>query len=671
MKLLSSVVRAKNTSKLSSVILRGIEIIKPPPRRMPDEWADEKRVLPRGSPEPGPWRSKRTPYMIPIVRACVNPYYRRIIAIMASQMGKTDNLLNVLGHRIDEDPAPVLYVGPTKSNVEKVIEPRIVKMIRGATGLSIKVEKGKRGSKTHKTINGVSLRLAWAGSATELASQDAALVLLDELDRMSGNVEDEGSPFELAEARISNYPDGKAIATSTCTIGTVEEEFDEKTRLTRWAVADPEDLHSAIWIHWQEGTRFEWAWPCRHCGEYFIPRSSLLVWPENARAYDVLRKAVLECPHCNKSLTDHYKTEMNEVGLYVGPGQSIYRDGTLNGEVEPNDTASFWVSGLCSPWVSFGRRAKGLVDAKRSGDPGKIQVAYNTQLGELYKLGGDSKDWQSLRGLIRSYDPERELPEGVRVITMGVDVQKDRLIYAIRGWGIKMESWGLGFGEIYGDTEFDAVWMDLVTIMDKTFGGRSIRLVGIDSGYRPGDKHRTPTNQVYAFCHRHRHLCIPTKGWDEIDKPLKASKIDVTIGGKLYKAGLQLWHINVNHFKGYLQARLDWPVGEPGQFNLPQGTTDDYLQQLCSEVRIVSDSGKVQYVRVRRENHGFDVETINVALAHILQVQHLRQPDPARVQSPPVRTTEVPRRPSAPPTTTVAGQRMVQRSRYMQRTRRE
>jgi phage terminase large subunit GpA-like protein len=665
---LASVVQPKNISKLSWVIQRGIEILKPPPIRTADEWADQKRVLPRGSPEPGPWRSKRTPYMIPIVRACASPYYRRIIVVTGSQMGKTDNLLNVIGHRLDDDPAPLLYVGPTKSNVEKVIEPRIQKMIKGCPDLAAKVERGKRGSKTHKTINGVSLRLAWAGSATELASQDAAYVLLDEIDRMVADVEKEGSPFELAEARIANYPDGKAIGTSTCTIGNVDEEFDPRTRLTRWALAEPDDIQSAIWLHWQEGTRFEWAWPCYRCGDYFIPRLTCLVWPKDLRPYDVARQARLQCPHCSNLITDNHKTEMNEAGTYVAPGQSIRKDGSLDGEVEPNDTASYWVSGLCSPWVPFGRRAKAVVEAARSGDQGKIQVAYNTQLGQLYKLGGESKPWESLRQLIGDYDPEGETPEGIRVITMGVDVQKDRLVYGIRGWGLRQESWGLGYGEIHGDTEFDAVWLELIPIMDKTFGGRPIRLVGIDSGYRPGDKHRTPTNQVYAFCHRQRHRAIPTKGWDAMDKPLKMAKIDVTYGGKTYKAGLQLWHFDTHYFKGFVQGRLDWPDGEPGQWHLPAGTTDDYCQQMCSEVRMVTPTGKVVYVRVRRENHAFDVETINSALSNILQVQHLRPPAPTPVVSAPVSRPMSPPVQQTKPDQQLPG-RYVARSKYMQRRR--
>ncbi len=172
--------------------------------RTPDQWADSHRILPPGSAEPGPWRSYRTPYMTPIVRACIAPEYKRVIAVMGSQMGKTAGLLNVIGQRLDDDPAPIIYVGPTRNNIEHVIEPKIMELLKQTPSLWNKLAKGKKLSKNHKRIAGTSLRLAWSGSPTELASDHAVLVLVDEIDRMSTHSK-EGSVFELAEARTSTY----------------------------------------------------------------------------------------------------------------------------------------------------------------------------------------------------------------------------------------------------------------------------------------------------------------------------------------------------------------------------------------------------------------------------------------------------------------------------------
>ncbi len=593
-------------------------IMRPPPLRSPDVWADSCRKLPPGSAEPGPFRSSRTPYVIPIVRACVDPLYRRVLIVMGSQMGKTDGIqLNLIGHRLDDDPVPVLYIGPTRSNVEKVIEPRAVKMFRSAKTLWAKLAKGKRSSKTYKVIAGVSLRFAWAGSATELASEPACLVLVDERDRMENDIGGEGDPVEIADARNSTYPDGKTIVTSSPGIGTVKT-IVHKSGLEHWEVS--EDVHSPTWKLWQEGTRHEWSWPCPECKEYFIPRFKLLVWPEGCTPNQALKEAKMTCPHCGSMIDDARKSEMNAKGVFVAPGQSV-KKGKVKGNIPENESASFWVSGLCSPWRTWGQRAKAFLDATRSGDPGRIQAVINTGLGELYGVRGEAPKWSEVGDLRGGYDFDA-IPEGVRVLTCGVDVQKDRLYYEVRGWGLNFESWQIRHGELWGETEHDPVWQQLAELLDTPFGRFRIRLMLIDSGYRPGDKNKVPTNQVYMFCRRFKSRVFPSKGHDTLSKPLKPSKIDVNIGGKVVKNGLQLWHVDTDYFKSWVYARLEWPVGESGAWHLSRETTDDYCQQVVSEGRAVKSSGRVVWIK-HGENHYLDCAVLNVCAAHILQVHTL------------------------------------------------
>lgn len=560
--------------------------------------------------------------MIAFVRAGGNPKYKRIVFICGSQMGKTDNTLNIIGHRCDDDPAPILYVGPTKSNVERVIEPRLIKMFRSSQSLWDKLAKGKKSSKTYKNIAGISVRLGWAGSATELASQDACIVFVDERDRMSDDVGSEGDPVEIADARHFTYSDGKTIVTSTPTVGNVDEKENKETGLTHWEQTEGEEIQSPTWKLWQEGTRHEWAWPCPKCRKYFIARFSLLWWPEGATPQQALKETRIKCPHCEYLISDNHKTEMNARGVYVAPGQSITKSGEVVGEMDENDCASFWVSGLCSPWRSWGQRATAFIRAAHSGDPGRIQATINVGFGELYKVGGDAPPWESVHDLAIDYT-SGQIVTGIRAITCGVDVQKDRLVYVIRGWGVAMESWLIFHGELWGQTEHNQVWADLSQLITKPIGNSRIGLVNIDSGYRPGDKFKQPTNQIYAFSRQHRGLVRPTKGHAEQDKPIKAAMIDVTIAGKTIKNGLQLWHVDSDYFKAWVHARLEWPADQPGRWNLPSDITEDYCKQLTAEARVVKPSGKVVWVKVRKDNHYLDCEYLNVAGAHMLQMHTL------------------------------------------------
>src|SRR5262245_8650639 len=95
-------------------------LLRAKPARTPDAWANEQRVLPPGNAEPGPWRSDRTPYMIPIMRACYDIAYKEVVAVLSAQSGKSEGFYNVMGHRLDDDPVPVLYIGPTQKYVESV-----------------------------------------------------------------------------------------------------------------------------------------------------------------------------------------------------------------------------------------------------------------------------------------------------------------------------------------------------------------------------------------------------------------------------------------------------------------------------------------------------------------------------------------------------------------------
>ncbi len=589
-------------------------------------------MLPNGSAEPGPFRSERTPYAIPILRAFARPEVKRVVSVMGSQMGKTDSVLNVVGWRLDDDPAPVMYVAPSKSFVENQAEPRLMAMLRSSASLWGKLAKGKANRKTMKLVSGAVLRLAWAGSATELSSQAAALALIDERDRMGGDVDGEGDVVELVAARGFTYADFTLGIFSTPTRGNVTEERDDVTGLTRWAAADPADVESPTWKLWQEGTRQEWAWPCPDCGDYFIPRFNLLRWPEGASPARAAREARLCCPHCGSMIPDSAKPGMNALGVYVAPGQAVSAEGIVTGPEPESDTASFWVSGLCSPWVSWGQRAKSFIEANRSGDLGRVQTVLNTGFGELFKVGGATKPWEAIAG---AREPYRlgELPAGVAVVTCGVDVQKNRLVWAVRGWGYRMESWLLGQGELWGETEQEEVWADLAGLLDTIYGDRRIALMLIDSGFRPGDRFRTPDHRVYEFARQHRTRARATKGHDRQDKPVYASKIDINLRGRPLPSGLQLWHLDSDHFKSWVLERLDWPADAPGAWHISQDATNDYCQQLTAEARLVKPSGQATWIRVRRDNHFLDCEALNVAAAYMLGLNSNR-PVPAPTPEP-------------------------------------
>lgn len=549
--------------------------------------------------------------MRPIMQAVAAHQFRRVVMVMGAQLAKTEGLLNVMGHRLDDDPCPVLYISPTQRQAESISRDRLMKMVRSTPSLWAKLSKGQSNKIGEKWISGVRLGFGWAGSATELSSHPAGLVLVDERDRMTSDTGGEGDPVSLAEARTATFPDGKVVVCSTPTL----------------------EGGSPIWSLFEEGTQHRWAWPCPDCGGYFVPRFELLRWPEDATPHQALRRTRLACPECGSELEDVHRSEMNRQGLFLAPGQSVV-DGEIVGAAPESDTASFWVSGLASPWRTWGQRAKAFLEAKRSRTPGRIQAVINTQLGELYKLEGEAPDWQQVAELRGGY-ASGSVPEGVHLLTAGVDVQKDRLVYVVRGWGANSESWLVEAGELWGETQHGPVWDRLAQLLTRDFQGLQIRRMFVDSGYNPGGS----DNMIYVFCRRHRSTAFPCKGHDRADKPLKAAQIDVTAHGKVIKGGLQLWHLDSDYFKSWVHARIEWPPGEPGAFHLPMDASEDYCKQLVAESRLVLASGRVQWIRTRKDNHYLDCEALNVAAGHSMAVFNLKG-QPRRAEA----TTRAPRR---------------------------
>lgn len=517
-----------------------------------------------------------------------------VVAVMGAQMGKTESLLNIIGHRLDDDPAPALWIAPTQKAAESLSSDRLMKMVRSTPALLAKLHQGRQNKIGEKFFSGVRLGFAWAGSTTELASHPCALVVVDEVDRMEPTAE--GDPISLAMARTATFPDGKVICVSTPTL----------------------EGASPIWARFLEGAQHRWHWPCLACGGYFCPSFELLRWPEKATPAQARRNAVIVCRHCGSEIPDSHRHAMNANGLYLAPGQSVV-DGRIIGAAPESDTASFWVSGLCSPWRTFGRAAQLWLEAHQAGDLARMQAVKNTQFGELWQVKGEAPAWEKVWDLRGGYE-SNTVPPGARILTAGVDVQKDRLYVVIRGFGAQGESWLIAHHEIFGLHEGGGAWSQLAALLERPYDDLRVRLALIDSGFA--------ADTVYNFTRCHRQLCAPCKGHGSLEKPVKPARLDVTRSGKTVPGGLTLWHVDGGYFKAQIHSRIDWPPGEPGGFHLPIDATEDYCRQLVAESRIVK-ANRVQWIRHGKANHYLDAEVYAHAAAQVVGAHAQREPAPA------------------------------------------
>lgn len=597
-------------------------------RQTPDEWGAANRVYSPQTGWPGPRNPRLTPYAIEFSRQFSSAKYRRVVMVTSAQSGKTETFLDIIGERLDNRPMPIIYVGPSKEFVTDQFEPRLVELFRQAPTLGRKVLGGidsKKQKRTLKRVNGTRLRLAHAGSSTALKSDPASFALVDEYDEMLRNVKGQGDPLGLVEARGDTYADFTTGIVSTPSNGMVEVERDPVSGLEFWAAADSDDVKSPIWRLWQEGTRHHWCWQCPTCRTFFVPRFSLMQWPKNATPAQARREAYLRCPNNGCVIEDHHKAQMNARGVHVAPGQKVDADGVVTGEPPDSSTLSFWVSGLASPFVSFGQRVETYLTALRSNESAKIQTAMNAQFGEVYVDGvGDVPAWEVIYENRQEYR-RGTVAEAARYITFGGDVQKNRIIWVARAWGYRATSWLVNDGELMGNTAEPEIWSDLAELLRTPIDGALIKLAFIDSGFRPGKKEGVPVNRVYEFCRRHRRFAFPTKGSSHVMlRPLVKSTIEVTQQGKVAPYGLELIRLDPDHWKSFVHERLRWPHDQAGAWHIHNDVSEDYCRQLVAEARVMTPSGKPQWVTRSRENHYLDAEAMAAAAGHMLNVQHLR-----------------------------------------------
>ena len=567
-KCMSEEEKKKNAARLNAAIAKAIAGMRPPDDLTVTQWAEKKRRLSsESSAEPGPWRTSRTPYLQEPMDAFTDPKVRRIVMVAASQVGKSEFLNNAIGYIIDEDPGSILFVHPTTIDAKEYSKLRIAPMIRDCPTLRSKVAapKSRDSGNTllQKTYPGGILTMCGSTEAHALASKPIRYVFGDERDRWALSAGNEGDPWDLAMARQTTFYNAKAVEVSTPTIKNA----------------------SAIEASYSEGTMERWKSKCLHCGEYHE-----IQWKDIRYSYEekiVNKKTTYTvkdiwyvCPECACTSTE---LEMKrQPARWEADNPDAYSHGVR----------SFWLNAFVSQWASWESIILKFLNA--IGNSRKLQVVYNTCFGELWEDRGDLEDEDSL--LARREDYSAELPEGVLVLTAGVDTQDDRMEYEIVGHGHFKETWGIEKGIIMGRPDDDATWRKL----DEMVFDRVLHFedgVGLRMSMSFVDEGGHFTQEVRLQCQkriRKKVFCI--KGMAGPDKPYTAppKQMKIVINQRAVGTCWQ-YQIGVDSGKQIIMDNLS--VQTPGSKYCHFPRRDDYgpgyFAGLLSE-RLEYDAAKKQ-----------------------------------------------------------------------------
>lgn len=528
--------------------------VRPRGRLTVSQWSDNHRVLSsKGSGEVGRWRTARNP-MLREIMDCLSIHspVREVWVMKSSQVGITEASVNWIGYTMEYAPGPMMVLMPTLESRDKWKTQKLNPLLTDTPCIHDLLgglrSRDAAHSKDMIDFPGGILFLAGGNSPNSYAQSSVRNLMMDDLDRFSREIGEEGDPVELARSRVKAFTRYKLLFASTTTIkgaSPIERGFED---------GDQRRYHVA----------------CPHCGE-----RQTLKW-SNVKANVTLTAAEYICEN-GCIIEEHHKPAMLEGGIWIAahPERKV---------------RSYHISALYAP-IGLGPSWLDLViHFKRiHKDPVQLKSFLNQNLGEAWEDQTDRLKATDLAKRASEYE-QGTIPPGCLAITCGVDTQDKWLAITLLGWGADGKHWLLDWTEMQGDTTNSEVWNELEAYLHRplvnSFGKEMrIRAAGIDSrGHR--------TEQVKDFVMR-TSLKIPVYSLqgatNRIGRAIAqtGSSPTKTRTGKTIRHGYMVWNVGTEHCKDYLFANLAADTDRAAEehiFHFPQGLPDDYYDGLLSEV---------------------------------------------------------------------------------------
>jgi phage terminase large subunit GpA-like protein len=605
------------------IVNRALGAWKPPPRLNLSDWAEEHFYLsPESAAEPGRWRT--LPYQVGVMNAITDPAVVQVSWMKSARIGYTKVVGATVGYYAHQDPCPIMVVQPTIEDAQGYSKEEIAPMLRDCPALAgIVPEPTTRDSDNTillKRFPGGSLSIVGANSARGFRRVSRKVVIFDETDGYPPSAGTEGDQIQLGIRRTDTYWDRKIIAGSTPTVA-------GRSRIEQLFLA---------------GDQRRYYVPCPECGAMQVLTFPHFTWPKGKPEL-----AAVVCIECGSEVEHKHKRDMVHAGEWRPGPHAQFPDLPAPGPFTGHASFHLWAGYSFSPNATWGQLATEFVSAERAGAE-HLKTFVNTVLGEPWQERGDAPEWQRLYARREAY-PIGTCPRGVLFLTVGVDVQKDRLVYEIVGWGREKRSWSVDAAVLHGDTS-DATdkgpWLALNALLAKTYPHENgialnVAMLAIDSGYN--------TNAVYAWARQHamsRVIAIKgvSTGHALIGPP---SKVDVTVSGRTLKGGYKVWPVAGNLAKSELYGwlALEAPTIEaiaqgatfaPGFCHFPE-YGEEYFSQLTAEQLVTKRSARGFPVFTweqipGRENHYLDARVYARSAAAVAGLDRFLERDWAALE---------------------------------------
>ncbi len=551
------------------------------------EWAAQERYLSADESNEGNarWRWERVPHAVELARAYSDapdqvlwvmtddparpeaiPWtrYNELLCWMSSaQQSKTQMICNIIGHHMIDDPRQILVILPDQHLRRVFSLKKLGTMLRDTPCLQglISDRKSRDAENTieSKEFPGGGISILISSSGNNLRSWSGPVVICDEFDAWIRSANKQGDPFALALDRQQTFTRRKTFVTST-PLNTESSQI--------------EPMYLA-------GTQEQWHYPCPSCGGYQVVGFD-----------DRFDKESLTytCRHCG---TVHGEREWKaQEGRWIAS----------NPGAEYRSFHTSAMTSLLTDWAAIQQKFERAMADLQRGAPEKYRVFINTVLGQTYEEKGETLPENHFT---RLDNPQRhwyhaDVPAGVKLLTLALDTQDDRVEFEVRGWGRGQESWGIQYGVIYGHPD-DAELLATVEGLRHKFWQREdgailrvSRTVWDAMGHYP--------DQVYAYTREREPEVYAIRGGSEWHAPVVGRM------GMVDKQGIKtpIFALGTIAAKDALYNRLKlahvgagfchWPMDPTlGDGITPRMYDEGYFAMLTAEKRVKRISRGVTY----------------------------------------------------------------------------
>jgi phage terminase large subunit GpA-like protein len=547
----------------------------------------------------------------------------------------TDVLFNWLTYSTTCDPADILVYHMTRSSARDFFIRRIDRFYRDSPEVAKHILPGKQNKsmQTTRFASGALLSMSWP-SITEMSGKPVPRLWLTDYDRMPMDIDGEGAPFALAKKRATTFKSrGMCVAESSPGF-----EVDDPRWLRTGAHEAPPT--KGILSLYNAGDRRKWYWPCPVCNVAFEPHFSHLKYRTDSEDFMACaEEAYMVCPHCGGVL-HHHETEngpgkdaLNMLGRWVKEGQQWVpgeggEGGEITGKARRSDTASFWLNGTAAKFTTWTNLVynylKAVNDFVRTGSQESLKVTVNTDQGDPYLPRGSETSRLPEELKERAIPITKGIvPKGVRFLVATIDIQKNRFVVQVHGFGKGGDIWIVDRFDVKLSKRIDPEtnqnfwispasyledWYELIpAILVKDYPledskqRMTVKAIGCDSGGREG-----VTTNAYNFW---RFLVAgpdegtePPPGWREGiwrrfqlvkgDPNPAAPRVQVRFPDsdrKDRKAGARgevpILFMNPNILKDSINAMLDRTAPGGGKVSFAYGMPDSFYAELVAEIR--------------------------------------------------------------------------------------